>query len=184
MPASDTAVITVGPWHGVRAVLERPVQIAGSGQPPRFFAVVTNTGNAKDSFHCGHTEPGAPATYRWLYSANLTTLQDLAPGESRRVSFDAVFVNRGIPPSEGISSDGFSFRSLNARQVNRTVVENVSLTLMVKPGWWDQIDVPVLAVILWAGAMCAIFVSVIRVKKNKRSLRVPSIKEVGKDDRP
>lgn len=183
MPASDTAVITVGPSCGVRVVFEKPVQFAGPGQAPRFTAIVTNTGNGNDSFHCSPTIPRPPSSYRWMFSANLSILLDLAPGESRRVSFDAVLVNREIDRSGGVISNGFTFRSLNARQMNRTVVENVSLTLMFKPDWWDRIDVPMVAVILWAGAICAIVVSVIRGRKNRRSLRVPLVKEVGKNGR-
>lgn len=179
-----SAVINVAPYYGVHVALGRPVQPAGPGMPPRFEAVVTNTGNAVDSFYCAGKAPGIASAQRWCYLGSSSFLMDMAPGESRTVTFQAELTNPAIRPADGAWSDGFFVQSMGARARNQTAGQDISLALYVKWNWWDRVDVPTTAVILWAAAMCALTVSAVLTRKREGSRRLPVLKEIGKDGGP
>jgi hypothetical protein len=178
---NGTTVINVGPHYGVQVALGRPVQPAGPGMPPLFEAVVTNTGNAMDTFYCAWKEPGIATMRRWSYSPNRSFLEDMAPGESRTIALAADLTNAGIPPVDGAWSEVFFVQSMNARARNQTVGQDVRLTIHTRPGWWEKVDVPTAAGILWAAAVCAITASAVRTRKRQGSRRRPALKEIGKD---
>jgi len=181
--ANDSAIITVGPWHGVRAVVQDPVQFAGPGQAPRFTAVVTNTGNAVDMIRCGPgIEPWNHYSARRSYTANSSFLLDMAPGESRKISFTGHFNKGGFGQPEIIT---FSFPVYSMDPENRSQVlqDLIILTLYVEPDLWGWVDVPTVAIVLWGISMFALIVSVLR-RKGQKSLRVPALKEAGQNDRP
>lgn len=179
-----STVIDVAPYYGVHVALGRPVQPAGPGTPPRFEAVVTNTGNAVDSFYCAGKEARIASMHRWCYSGNSSFLMDMAPGESRAVTFQAELTNPTIHPADGAWSDVFFVQSMSAQARNQTVGQDIKLALYVKWNWWDRVDVPMAAVILWAAAICAIIFSVVRTRKRQGSRRRPALKEIGKDGGP
>jgi hypothetical protein len=181
--ASASTTINVGPLYGVHVVLRRSVEEADQGHPPRFIAVVTNTGTAMDTYRCSLEYTGGLDMIRWFYDANRTVLQDVAPLESRTISFIGRFNEDGNPTENGISVERFPITSMNARDFDQYVRADVVLTVHEKPSWIFWADVPMVAVILWAAVMCAIIVSVVRTRKNRKSLRAPVVKEVGGNDR-
>jgi hypothetical protein len=176
-----STVIDVAPYYRVHVALEKPVQPACPGTPPRFEAVVTNTGNAVDSFYCAGKEPRIASTQRWCYRGSSSFLMDMAPGESRTVTFQAELTNPTIHPADGAWSDDFFVQSMSARARNQTAGQDIRLNLYVKLNWWDRVDVPMTAAILWVAAMCAITCSVVRNRKRQGSRRRPALKEIGKD---
>jgi hypothetical protein len=180
---NGTTVINVGPHYGVQVALGRPVQPAGPGMPPRFEAVVTNTGNAVDTFYLTWKQPQIPTMRRWSYSPDRSFLEDMAPGESRTIALAADLTNAGIPPVDGAWSEVFFVQSMNARARDQTVGQDVRLTIHTRPGWWEKVDVPTAAVILWAAAVCAITASAVWTRKRQKGMRAPEIREVGRDER-